>query len=410
MIDPSSFCSAPWFGVRLDWDGKYRPCCRIDLELSEFSGQKDYFVHDVSLHEWMTSEYSQYLRRNLSEGNRLSECQKCWKDEERDWPSTRQLSNRNVGQISSGDLSKTWVSSYLRHHTSKDYMVLQADVKLSNVCNYSCAMCNPHDSSKIHDRWQKEKNYQPIVSHMQKNPNYLVKIQDIYKNKRGHQQLRDILQQPIRQLKLLGGEPLLDKTMLQILESQPSEKKSQITLNFVTNGSQDLVQVVERLKGFHEVTFAISIEACGKIGEYMRQGSDWQFICDNIARAQAKNIKINVHCVLQALNAVVIRDFIDWSITNNISLSLDLLRTPEVLSLKVLPDHLRQRAVESLEPIKDLSVLDPHGSTINIGTIQKAISETTYHADLHMSFLEFIAWYEKDQLTNLRVLQPWFYQ
>jgi molybdenum cofactor biosynthesis enzyme MoaA len=410
MKDYSHFCSAPWFSTRIDWDSKYKPCCRIDLSKSAFDGRKDYSIKDSTLDQWMSSEYSQYLRDQIGKENRLSECHRCWTDEKHNLISMRQSINLLIGRKSTDDVSNTWIPLFLKQTKSlEDYRLIQADVKLSNVCNYSCAMCNPHDSSKILDRWVQEKESTYIQKQINNNPSYFLEIKQNYQSKREHLHLIDILNQPLTHLKLLGGEPLLDKQMLKILKNQPMDKKSQINLNFITNGSQDLIKAAEFLKDYNTVNFAVSIESSGELGEYMRPGSNWEYICRNILTARKQGIKVSVHCVIQALNSLSMGKFLNWISDNEIPLSLDILQNPNYLSIKILPESLRRKAINNLEYFKELLIYDTNGRRIPVEEIQKIISEYQGEFELYDKFLEFVDWHEKPLAHDLKTLQPEFY-
>ena len=83
MTFKNTFCSAPWFQARIDWDGAYRPCCELSESASEFAGRTRYSLADTTVNEWMSGDYSQYLRKELSLGNQLPECSKCWQKEKK---------------------------------------------------------------------------------------------------------------------------------------------------------------------------------------------------------------------------------------------------------------------------------------------------------------------------------------
>ena len=74
MTFEKTFCAAPWFQARIDWDGKYRPCAEFNESNSEFVGTTQYSINDTTVDQWLSSEYSQYLRKELSQGKQLSEC------------------------------------------------------------------------------------------------------------------------------------------------------------------------------------------------------------------------------------------------------------------------------------------------------------------------------------------------
>ena len=275
MSFEKTFCSAPWFQVRIDWDGKYRPCAEFNEANSQFTGITQYSINDSTVDEWLSCEYSQYLRKELSQGKQLSECNQCWQKENNNITSTRQHINNTVTNNQGNNLDNTWVKLFVNRDKSyKNYKLISADVKLSNTCNFSCAMCSPSDSSKIHKQWKSDQTNKFVQEYTKKQPKYFENILLNYKTKRGYQHLKDILSHPISYLKVLGGEPLLDKELFNILKDQPLDKKSKIRLHIVTNGSQNLVAAADALKDYKLVGFTVSLEGIGNIQDYTRPGSN----------------------------------------------------------------------------------------------------------------------------------------
>lgn len=390
-INQSTFCSAPWFQLRLDWDGKYRPCCLLKEKQSKFTGRTDYSIHDTTVDEWMSSEYSQYLRKELTTGTRLPECDSCWRSEDAKVQSLRQITNNTVTKNNGENLEKTWIGSYIKPlEKYQSYYLIVADVKLSNVCNFSCAMCNPQNSSKIYDRWNADQSSKFVLEQI---PTHFADVVKNYQTMRGYQHLRSILDQPIRHLKVLGGEPLIDKTLFQILQDVPSEKKSQINLHFVTNGSQDLVLAAEKLSGYCSVSFGISLEGIGKIQDYTRNGSDWSIIESNVLSAKEKGITISIHHLLQALTILKLTELINWCNDNQLEISYGVLFEPDYLSIAVLPPKIRQIINDN----------------ITDNNVKKLINKLPIMPEKYSKFLEYIDWYEKDFAIKLKDICPEIY-
>lgn len=389
-----TFCSAPWFQLRLDWDGKYRPCCVFDENQSTFSGRREYSLHDTTMDEWMSSEYSQYLREELTKGNCIPECSTCWQDEDHGLQSVRQTTNNTVTKNLGQNLDNTWVGSFLKK--TKDYQsyhLVSAEAKLSNVCNFSCAMCNPKDSSKIYDQWTKDQSNQFVQEKLSAAPTYFTDIVKNYQNMRGYQHLKDILAQPIQHIKVLGGEPLLDKTLFEIFADQSVEKKSQINLHFVTNGSQDLISVADTLAEYRSVNFVVSLEGIDQMQDYARAGSHWSTVESNILSAKQKGLTVSIHHTLQAITILKLSELIAWCKNNQIPINYGVLSSPDYLSISILPDNIRHI-------IKN---------TIIDNSVNNLVNSLPIIPGKYPKFLEYISWYEKDFVVKLQDLCPELY-
>jgi hypothetical protein len=411
MALSKTFCSAPWFQTRIDWDGQYRPCCELTENTSEFNGRTHYSLRDTTVDEWMSSEYSQYLRKELSEGNQLPECNKCWQKENNAVESLRQQINNTTTNNQGDNLNNTWVKLFVnRFKDYKNYRLISADIKLSNVCNFSCAMCSPQDSSKIYDEWRTHSNNMFVQEYLQRQPTYFSDILLNYQTQQSYQHLQTILSHPIQHLKVLGGEPLLDKKLFQILQGQPLEKKSQIHLHMVTNGSQNIVEAVNKLKDYKSISFTVSLEGIGAIQDYVRQGSNWPTVEKNILTAHKHNILINIHHTTQALTILNLSELLLWCHNNQISISFGLLESPDYLSLSVLTPGIRQIVIDNLLKIKHINVINSvDNSLLSIKNIIELINYFPVYLNQYTKFLEYVEWFERNSTQKLRVIQPVFY-
>jgi len=398
-MNTNTFCAAPWFRIRIDWDGKFRSCCEINTAQSKFAGQKEFSLNDSTVHEFMTSDYLTYLRQELTQGNQLSECSRCWAKEANDVRSLRQSHVDTVTNTQDADLMKTWIPHFVRRAPDFDqYRITAADVKLSNVCNFSCVMCNPVSSSKIFDTWNNNQDNKFVQLKLQQQPTYLQDIVATHQQLKSYQHLSDLLTQPLMQLQLLGGEPLLDKKMFSILAEQPAENKAQISLNFITNGSQDLVAAVERLQGYKQISFSISLEGTGAIQDWARTGSDWTEIEQNILAAQQQGILVAVAHTLQASTVIKLPALIRWCQQHQLQLDCGVLTDPDYLSVAVLPTAIRQLILDQFDTGNELEQ-----------SIHNLIASLPLSADRYDDFLEYVAWYERDLNVKLRDICPEIY-
>ena len=409
MALAKTFCSAPWFQTRIDWDGQYRPCCGLKENLSKFAGRTQYSIKDTTVDEWMSSDYARYLRQELSSGTALPECDNCWQKEKNSVKSYRQESNDAVTNNHGYDLDNTWVKLFVdRNLDYHDYRIMSADVKLSNVCNFTCAMCGPHNSSKVYDRWQNNLDNKFVQEQLQHQPALFKEIVANYQTKRGYQHLLDILAQPLRFLKVLGGEPLLDKDLFRILQDQPADKKSQIHVEMVTNGSQDLVAAADRLQGYKSVSFTISLEGIGAIQDYVRNGSDWPVIEQNILNAKQHGWQVNIHHTIQAMTVLNLHELLSWCHANEISISFGVLDYPEYLSVSVLPDSIYTKVIDSLACMRNIDIINSinDDELVSVDNIINLIDQLPRTPEKYTKFLEYVKWFDQNSAQPLQHIQP----
>jgi molybdenum cofactor biosynthesis enzyme MoaA len=198
----------------------------------------------------------------------------------------------------------------------------------------------------------------------------------------------------------LGGEPLLDKNLLKMLNNLDPNKKSKITLHFVTNGSQSLTEFADQLKDFANITFTVSLESVGQMQDYARRGSIWAEIEKNILAAKKQGIHISISTVIQAATLTRIDQLLTWAQKNDLSISFLPLMGLEYLDISVLPMTIRQKTINKLNLLGDNS---------DAKKLIDLIESYPYHQEKYQKFLEYISWYEKDSVTKLKDLEPVFY-
>jgi len=399
-IDKKTFCAAAWFQVRNDHaNGEYRVCCEIDHTKSKFSGDKSFSWPKSTPNDFINSEYVQYLRSELNNGNKLPECGKCWRKENAGGKSLRQVSNDTVTNNQGNNLENTWIKNYFKNKTDFiSNLVLSADLKTTNICNFACTMCEPMDSSKLYTKWLKNKNEPAVRKLLSLKPkNYLDEVKSVYMDKNNRYELLEyfLLMKP-KHLKILGGEPLMDEKMFQVLEKFPH--KSNIKILFVTNGSQNLSNVSERLKDYKDVNYTISLEGKNDIQDYIREGSNWNQIENNILEYQAKypNNQVSVNCVVQALNIFHIPEFVNWCRKQSIALTLSILDEPSFMGLSSIPPKLKTDILKNLHNM-NWNRSEMYNNDSNMADISKILQQIEFDEKNFYDLKMYIQWYDPQE-------------
>lgn len=277
-----------------------------------------------------------------------------------------------------------------------------ADIKIGNTCNYACVMCVPDDSSMIYNEWRSKPNAFFIKEKLKKDPTYLDRIKNnTYKNPQYRQYVKQILNSnTLKFLKLLGGEPLLDRYLLTSLKELPQSQKQNLSLYIVTNGSKDLIRAREELGPFKSVMFTVSLEGVGKVQEYARYGSNWREVSKNILEFKKKYPSdISIHHTMQTTTILGFDSLADWITQHDLSLTIGLVDDPDYMGLASLPDRVREKVKKKLArqdiQIKQNNVGDEH--TVSLSDVVNMIDHIEFNTDLHMKFQNYIKWYEKDK-------------
>jgi len=279
----------------------------------------------------------------MNEGIRIPECQKCWIKEDNDIVSLRQILNNTVTNNLASQIDNTWLDSYFDRKTDFHHdILLSADIKVSNVCNFSCMMCSPTDSTQIYSIWTQNVNHPMVRDVLKVEPQYLINIKQNYQSKSNYDLLAAILDRSPRHVKILGGEPLLDSKMLDILKGLPTQKKSRISLMFTTNGSINLREFHKQLVDYKQINYVVSLDGTQLVQDYVRRGSTWSLIEKNIDDWNQDHRPVDVHCTVQCLNILHVPELLDWCDDRKIKITFGLVEKPDYLSLSALPDVLKQ--------------------------------------------------------------------
>lgn len=385
-----TFCAAPWFQIRKENDNKYRPCCQIDISQTHFGGKIDYTWPNTRPDEFLNSQYIQYLRNNLNQGVQLPECRRCWEKESLLHQSERQIINNFVTSNQGQNLDKTWMPLYFKQKNNFEFdFLLSAEIKVSNLCNFSCAMCSPKDSSQIYSIWKSNQSHKIVQTFLNTYPNYLTDIKKRFLDS-DYDYLDTILNLCPKHIKLLGGEPLIDKILLEKLVNLDPLKKSKISLLFITNGSVDLGEFSNSLSGYKQVNFVVSLEGIGSVQDYVRRGSNWNQIEKNILKWNATHRPVNIAFTLQCFNAMHLPELHKWCHDNNINLSINTLENPEYLSIKSIPPKIREQIFKKFNQI-------PYWSGSQINAFKKLFDQHPHKKELLPTLKEFTDWYDQSQ-------------
>lgn len=369
-------------------------CGFIDPAKSHYQHGKEFQWPDQSVKDFTHSDYVQYLRQALTSGQQLPECHRCWDSEQHGGKSARQKINDAVTQNRGNDLDKTWLASYFRHKTdftSQDLIVV--DIKLSNLCNFSCSMCHADDSSKIYQVWHRDQDHPVVRLLMDRNRTDLEQVRQQYADTSAHDLLRELLVLAPKQVKILGGEPLLDPHCHAVLSDLDPCLARKISLTFVTNGSVDLVDHAQSLGQYQDINYVISIDGLHHRQEWIRRGSKWLTLCENISRWQQQHPGrcLSANMTLQALNAFAMIDVALWAHENNIALGVYALSDPDFMSLSAVPPEVRSQILAHWHRIRDR-----HELPKDVLDLPSVFDCVVHDPRLMLDLATWLKWYDHD--------------
>jgi organic radical activating enzyme len=291
-----------------------------------------------------------------------------------------------------------------------------ADVKMGNTCNHACVMCNPDDSSLIYNDWIKRKDSEFVKEYLDIDPKYFETVKfNGYKNKKYRDYINDVLSnnKKLKYLKILGGEPFLDNELISTLKNIDKKVKENLKLHFVTNGSIDIVSVLEHIGKFEYIKINVSVEGVGSVHEYARAGSTWKFVEENILKTIKKNIcDVSIHHSLQTATILGFESLLKWCQQHSVKINCAMVEKPEYLSISALPTKLKDEIVEKINPYHSnfSNDVDVESGTLPYKNLIMKIKNIKYDPVLNDRFFKYVEWYQANKkIPKLQTLFPQLY-
>jgi sulfatase maturation enzyme AslB (radical SAM superfamily) len=288
-------------------------------------------VNEKSIDSIVKSDRFNTLRKNMLNNQRSKECNYCYIKEDSGLTSLRQSHNAR------------WKIS-VETATIDNVKPVYLDIRLSNVCNLKCRMCSSYFSSAISAEEAKIFNVENATSTLN------LKNQDAT--------LKEILSYlpNVEKIYFAGGEPLLSKEHYIILQSLIDCNNIDLEIIYSTNFTKLKYQnysVFDLWPKFSNITISASLDAHGTVAEYVRHGTKWAEIEQNLIllKKYCPNVKFTVISTVGFLNvASLIALQQQWHCRELLDIqnfSLIAMISPEHLTVSALPLHHKQR-LESL--------------------------------------------------------------
>lgn len=265
-------CVLPWTHFASNPDGTVMPCC-LHWPHQNFAGN----IKEQDFKEIFNSDVFKKIRLEMLEGKEPKECEKCFRREKLVGHSLRKKYNTHPAMQDT--LSK------IKDITNKDGTINEIkikywDVRFSNLCNMACIMCGPPFSSK----WAQEMGMTTDQGKVLKN----------FDQDKTYQFINDYVQD-VEAIYFAGGEPLIMDEHYYILDKLFELGKTDIDIRYNTNmlktthKGKDVFEYWKNWKGPLEVS--PSIDAIGAKAEYIRYGTVWNKIDENLTRLVDLGIK-----------------------------------------------------------------------------------------------------------------------
>ena len=339
-------------------------------------------LNEQSIEQILNGPKLKEIRQTVSQGQIHPYCYNCVKserfgaDSERKWHNN---SNTDIDYTTAGD----------QYH----YPVI-VDVRWNTTCNLSCNYCNEWASSK----WSALKG----ISFKSGSRPYYEQVCDFIE--KNYDQVKEVA--------LVGGEPLLLPENERLLDVIP--KNAIVTL--ITNMSVDLERnkIFKKLAQRSRVGWSMSFDNIEKQFEYVRYGSDWELLKNNLATV--KDLMKNqghwggIHAVYNLYNATRICDIRQFAEDQEITVLWQNLFQPDYLDPFLHGVHVANLAANEIENFYATGLATPAEKIFFDTALQKYRSISKPNAAMAKKFLDHTKKIEKiyhtDQLGYFARLWP----
>jgi sulfatase maturation enzyme AslB (radical SAM superfamily) len=343
----------PFTGLATREDGAIKVCCR-----SAPIG----YIQNETLEEVWNGETMRKVRKQVLNNERPEVCKPCFDLEDQGVQSLRQRHTAGVIPEARVNLYPDALDALEEDYTMP-FELPTMEIKLNNLCNLKCRMCNPLDSTswkdwdQVTEFYKKEDNILiPIVESLVTKPGQYIGPFD---NSDNWWSSFEKLLPFFRRVEFAGGEPLMDPYHYKILDKL-AEYGDNIELKYATNGTTLGIKggrtIHDYWPKFRSVAVNVSIDGVHDVYEYIRGNGKFSVIEENIKVFKSfPNVSRVVGAfTVQANNIMQIDKVIDYFInTLGIVFYSHRVTYPMALSAQVLPPELKQGVVDKLEVMKE---------------------------------------------------------
>jgi sulfatase maturation enzyme AslB (radical SAM superfamily) len=317
-MNKETFCSLPFTEIFLGPDGSVKTCCSADNPIGS--------LHKNTIDEIINGPYATEIRQEIINGNWHPNCRQCKHQE-----------SQNASSERKNDIITFWTE--VGSIDSSFFKLKRLDLRWSNTCNLTCTYCYEYFSSK----WATLKGLK-INTIKDENENSLFLM--IEKNI-----------DSIENILMLGGEPLLQKQNLRLVNTITDNRSFYILTNLAIPLESN--SIAQTLINERNAKWGVSFETVGKRYEYVRRGASWDVFVKNINYIQEKTSNnLDVHSLYSIYSAFNLVEFYEFIYEKNIKTVLwNFLESSgenSNASVFKLSPKLKQRAIEEIERCEQL--------------------------------------------------------
>jgi MoaA/NifB/PqqE/SkfB family radical SAM enzyme len=348
-----TFCLHPFTGLATREDGAIKICCR-----SAPIG----WIQNESLEDAWNNDTMKEVRRQVLNNERPEVCKPCFNLEDQGVQSLRERHIINSTPESRVNLYPNALDGLLEDY-SMPFEFPTIEIKINNLCNLRCRMCNPLDSTawkdwtEVADIYRKEGNY--LYDTVKELGLEKAKHIKLFEERPNFWEDLEKLLPYFRRVEFAGGEPLMDPAHYKILDMLATYGEN-IELKYATNGTTLGIKgrsVQDYWPKFKNVAVNVSIDGIHDVYEYIRGNGKFAEIEENVAKFKKMPSvgRVVGAFTVQVNNIMQIDKVIEYFMEEmGIIFYSHRVTYPNALSAQVLPKELKQQVIAKLERMKSI--------------------------------------------------------
>jgi hypothetical protein len=308
-----SMCQWAWDSIAVRPDGTSIPCCKFSPKhYIKWAVDNPMGVDMRNSAEW------QNIRQKMLQGELVSECTNCYKEE------------------ASGATSLRLMRDTKPRDTISSAPLKFLEMSFSNLCNLACVSCSKMCSST----WATEdfKHGRNLSGSFVEHGHPIEDLEDLSE---------------VTELKIIGGEPFMEQKRFIKLMNKINFDKIEC-MYIATNGTkvpnEELSNLIERCK---LVRLKVSLDGIGSINDWYRWPSKFNEVEAIMQQYQDMwgnhpNISLETHSVINLYNIYNLKNIIDYMHTKfpNWTMSFNWIDWPKWQSITLLPQAEKEKLTE----------------------------------------------------------------
>lgn len=259
------FCIKAFGGIEIRANGNVAMCC--DMKNRVVDTDNSLNLNKQSLDNIVHSPAWTQIRQNMLDNRPSEACGKCYENEKVGIKSQRQNSNNRF-------TNEAYFHSF--NSDSETHKLIDIDMKIGNVCNQMCVICDSASSSMLYNEdleiFGKASSFKDKYW---RNPAVWDQLVEQFNN--------------VKLINIYGGEPLLIKEVKEFLARLVDKNFAKnIEINFATNGSIYESDFFDILDNFKRRNILMSADGHKQVFEYSRYPANWDQFFENLHKIKSR--------------------------------------------------------------------------------------------------------------------------